>query len=78
MAAFPCADLQHDAADAGEIGPNLSLNIEQSWDIHPKMKAEIDEFDRKILAELQPGRDSVRRSALRADKHCRATPAGGG
>ena len=35
------------------IGPNLSLQFELYWDIHPKMSSEIDTIDRRILAELQ-------------------------
>jgi Lrp/AsnC family transcriptional regulator len=31
----------------------LSLQTDKSWDIYPKVKAELDELDRKILAELQ-------------------------
>lgn len=31
----------------------MSLNAEDIWDIYPKMKLQIDELDRKILAELQ-------------------------
>jgi Lrp/AsnC family transcriptional regulator len=29
------------------------LQTDKSWDIYPKVKAELDELDRKILAELQ-------------------------
>ena len=54
---FPCADLllicEHDAPGERFTDPNSSLHFQKSWDIHPKMKDEIDPIDRKILAELQ-------------------------
>ena len=53
MAAFPVADLRHDAPEERFNGPNSSLHFMIFWDIHPKMKAEIDAIDRKILSELQ-------------------------
>jgi len=35
------------------VGPKLSLQIGEDWDIHPNMPADIDTLDRRILAELQ-------------------------
>lgn len=35
------------------IGPNLSLLLAVWWDIYPNMSADIDEIDRRLLAELQ-------------------------
>ncbi|BCM16910.1 DNA-binding transcriptional activator DecR [Mesorhizobium sp. J8] len=35
------------------IGPNLSLRLANWWDIYPNMAADIDEIDRRLLAELQ-------------------------
>jgi Lrp/AsnC family transcriptional regulator len=53
MAAFLCAEFNHDAAYHRSIDPNLSLKIRNTWDIHPNMGYEIDELDRNILAALQ-------------------------
>lgn len=35
------------------IGLKLSLNFGTYWDIHPNMPFELDEIDRRLLAELQ-------------------------
>lgn len=35
------------------IGPKLSLLLPVWWDIYPNMSADIDEIDRRLLAELQ-------------------------
>jgi Lrp/AsnC family transcriptional regulator len=35
------------------IGPKLSLLLAILWDIYPKMSIDIDEVDRRLLAELQ-------------------------
>jgi Lrp/AsnC family transcriptional regulator len=35
------------------IDPNLSLKMIACWDNHPKMTADLDTIDRRILAELQ-------------------------
>ena len=35
------------------IGPKLSLLLAVWWDNHPNMAADIDEIDRRLLAELQ-------------------------
>jgi len=47
------SDAGYDAPQERFSGLNLSLHSRHIWDIHPNMAAEIDTFDRRILAELQ-------------------------
>src|SRR5438128_2215605 len=46
-------DAEYRATNRRFIGLKLSLYSAISWDIHPKMAIEIDEIDRRLLAELQ-------------------------
>jgi len=47
------SDAGYDAPAERFSGPNLSLDFRLLWDTYPKMPAEIDTIDRRILAELQ-------------------------
>jgi Lrp/AsnC family transcriptional regulator len=47
------SDAEYLATGIRFTGPKLSLQRRHDWDIHPKMSAEIDTIDRRILAELQ-------------------------
>jgi len=46
-------DAEYRATRFWFIDPKLSLLLATSWDIHPNMSTEIDEIDRRLLAELQ-------------------------
>jgi len=48
-----CSDAEHLVMAIRFTDPKLSLPISKDWDIYPKMSAEIDTLDRRILAELQ-------------------------
>lgn len=46
-------DAEYPATWVWFTGPKLSLLSSYSWDNHPNMSVEIDEIDRRLLAELQ-------------------------
>ena len=46
-------DSEYRATALRFIDPNLSLILAFLWDIYPNMALEIDEIDRRLLAELQ-------------------------